>query len=136
MTDEKKSKICKNFDRYRSYAYRDLLHRDQQVLNDQFKNRKINKDTFAVVLLQDEKYVGHVYCWFNGEYAFMMGIRSDPLNSITENEVKGVASYILEAVRNFSILNGAQNLIVPYAMAGMSGNYANSALNIQKYMKT
>jgi hypothetical protein len=132
LTPEKREKICKTFDQYRAYAYRDLLNRDQKVLNDQFKNNKIRKDVYAVVLLNDYKYVGHVYCWFNGEYAFMMGIRSDPLNSLKENEVKGVASYILEAVRKFSILNGAKSLIVPYAMAGMSDKLRKLAFHHSK----
>ena len=111
--------LCKQFLSNAS-GYNDVFIRNQKVLNEKFATKN-TVDIFAVVLLERNFYYGHVFCWFSPDKSiiFMMGIQSNIINSLLENPIKGVSSYLLEAVRKFGLINGSKNISVPYPIGGM-----------------
>jgi hypothetical protein len=51
----------------------------------------------CMMLLDGDSYVGHVYCWDNGDTLKMQGIRSSILN-LYKKTVRPVSKYLVEAV--------------------------------------
>lgn len=109
--------ICKFF--YKSsYAYIDLFNRDEKAMN---RNR-YQDNLYAIVLLKDNNYMGHVYAWLSPskEYGFMMGIRSNILTNYNLiSQTKGLSYYLIDAVRKFFISKNIDNFVFPYPIGGM-----------------
>lgn len=71
MTLEQKSKACKIF-LERSRDYDEVISRDQDALN----YDEIDVEQYAVVILRDNIYQGHIYAWLSNidpSYCFAMG---------------------------------------------------------------
>lgn len=115
LTLEQKNESCDKFiSRIKDFS--EILSRDEDALN----YVDIKGDLYAVVLIYQGEYQGHIYTWispFDASYCFAMGIRNR-LDSIftvySGNNLRNVSSYLFEGVRRFALSKGASHLIVPY----------------------
>jgi len=82
INDEKL--LCKWF-LSNSSGYDDVFYRNEKVLS--YPKSKDSVDIHAVVLLDNNFYVGHVYCWLSMDktIVFMMGIQSNIINILLKN---------------------------------------------------
>lgn len=121
--DMKDKRIKNNMENYRDVLMRDI---------DAFLQKDFNIDTHAIILLYKLKekdpfeYYGHIYVWKSPvgykvpnncqkEYCICMGIRARidiVLLKNTEKELKGISYILLEGVRQFSIQQGCNSIII------------------------
>lgn len=115
ITGQQKKEGSKKF---LSYArdYEEVMSRDQ----DAFEQKNFNVDIYAVVLIVDNTYHGHIYAWISPndkKYCFAMGIRNRVDTIFTKyngNNVKNVSGFLLDGVRQYGINMGAEYIIVVY----------------------
>lgn len=89
--------------------YLEVMFRDQDAF---LKQHTV--DLHVIVLLLDGVYQGHIYCWLSPvmkEYCFTMGVRNR-VDSPFIRQIPNISHYLLEAVRNFTITNGAIHMMV------------------------
>ena len=84
-------------------AYRDVYYRDILA----FKQEDFNVDIYAVVLLYQGQYQGHVYVWKRAnrrKYLMVMGIRNriDTIWNRDDSSLRNIALYLFEGVRRFA----------------------------------
>lgn len=89
-----------------SASYRDfldVLSKDQDMFNGEVKN------VYAIVLLIDNIYYGHIYCWIHKHEVYCIGIRgridSVFLKATNFDYPKQISHYLIEGVRRFAISN-------------------------------
>lgn len=104
---QSKSELCKKYID-RAYDYSEVFSRDQ----DAFEQENFNVKLYAIVLLRDNQYYGHIYTWLSpiSSTVLAMGIRNR-VDSIfikgTEDDLPGVSRYLLEGVRQFALSKGS-----------------------------
>ena len=116
LTDDTLAEPCRKFLDIVT-VHGDLFYRDQIALS---PDNPV--ETYAVVLLYDGRYYGHVFTWLSPVYPtviLMMGIRNrvDTLFIRgTNQELPGVAYLLLEGVRRFAAIKGGSRIVVvaPY----------------------
>lgn len=89
-------------------AYQDLFSRDALAVSQDL----FNVQTYAVVLLDRGRYLGHIYAWqspFDPKICLMMGIRKRP-DAFLE-PIAPVSQVLLEGVRRFALIQGCQQII-------------------------
>ena len=94
-----KTVMCKKFLKI-FYDYCEVFSRDQDALAQKGFNVKI----YAIVLLKDKIYQGHIYVWpspTNSNYVMAMGIRNRIDSVFLTDRIK-VSTYLLEGVRLFA----------------------------------
>ena len=86
-----------------------------------------NEGLYAIVLVVNEEYYGHIYTWKREEYPdtlFTMGIRARPdlpfLRREYEVELK-VSNHLLEAVRLYADQQGLTRVVIPQPLSHMQG---------------
>lgn len=99
---------CNKFLKYYK-DYTEIFSRDQDALS----QYKFDVKIYAVVLLLNNIYQGHIYAWQspnNKDYCFAMGIRNKIDTIFTKYEksdLKNVSSYLLEGVRRLTLSLGS-----------------------------
>lgn len=104
-----KTSLCKKFLKI-LYDYREIFSRDQDALEQKGFNVKI----YAIVLLKDKVYQGHIYTWASPrdpKYIMAMGIRNRIDSVFLKDRIK-VSTYLLEGVRLFALSLQATPVIV------------------------
>lgn len=115
VDSEQKRKICHKI-KTAFKDYYEVYSRDQDALCQEDFDVKI----YAIVLLLDDKYQGHIYAWISPKdknYCFTMGIRNKVESIIYRVKGSGlsnVSGYLLEGVRQFALAQGANKLYVVY----------------------
>lgn len=107
-----KDQRCQQFkDRLRAYIDVGLI--DQDV----FANLDWEVETWAIVLLYQGEYYGHIYSWrslVDPDRSFAMGIRSRVDRVFLEDSLKNITAYLLEGARRLSQSQGSTTLTVTY----------------------
>lgn len=109
--------ICQKFHRYSDDTI-DVMRRDVLAIN----QRDFNVEIYAVVLINNNQYYGHIYTWMsptNNNVSIAMGIRGRVDNLFLREigeALPNVSSYLLEGVRRFALINGATKIIIPYPL--------------------
>ena len=94
--------------------YLEVFSRD----HDAFTQKNFNVELYAVILLMDNMYQGHIYTWLSPQdnnYSFAMGIRNrvdSIFTKYTGEKCNNVSKYLLEGVTPFGNENGATNIMV------------------------
>lgn len=115
LTPEQKKEACAKF-LLRINDFKEILSRDDDALN--YTN--ILGDIYAVVLVYQGQYQGHIYTWLSPHdptYCCAMGIRNriDTIFTLYSGDnISNVSSYLFEGVRRFALSKGASHLVVPY----------------------
>lgn len=96
--------------------YMEIYSRDE----DAFEQDKFNIELYAVVLLVDGVYQGHIYAWqspVDKQYCFAMGIRNR-IDTIflkyTDQNVKNVSHYLVEGCRQLTLALGSSQCVIVY----------------------
>lgn len=114
QSEEQKEQQCEKFSK-RTFSYGDLFQRDEEVFN----QVDWNVTTYAVVLLLNGIYLGHIYTWVSPvdpSYCFAMGIRARVDQVFLPESFKNVSHYLFEGVRKFAQSKGCQTIIVTFPM--------------------
>jgi len=96
--------------------YIEVFSRDQDALY----QYKFDVKIYAVVLLVNNIYQGHIYAWqspYNKDYCFAMGIRNKVDTTFTKYEksnFENVSSYLLEGVRRLTLSLGGIYTVVTH----------------------
>jgi len=113
ISKSQKAELCGNFiKRFKDYV--EVISRDQDALEQYNFNVKL----YAVILLYNDIYQGHIYTWISPSdknYCLAMGIRNrvDAIfTKDTNTYLNKVSHYLLEGVRRFALAKGSIHLIV------------------------
>lgn len=100
----------------RSIEYYDILYRDVMAL----KNN-IHSLIYAIVLIYENEYYGHIYSWFDNDICYAIGIRSRPdiLFMEQERKVSSIALKLLEGVRRLAVCKGYGKIVIPEPLGVM-----------------
>lgn len=86
--------------------------------DDAFEQKGMNVELYAIVLLVDNIYQGHIYAWLspvNKNYCLVMGIRNRIDTIFVKNRpIMNVSHYLLEGVRRLTLSLNAKYTIVVY----------------------
>lgn len=110
ISDKEKEEGLKRF-MNRKGDYLEVMSRDQDAFV-----MDHNVDLYAIVLLLNGVYQGHIYCWISPidkNYCFTMGVRNR-VDSSFIRQIPNISHYLLEGVRNFAIHTGAVHVMVIY----------------------
>lgn len=114
QANEQKEGCNKFLKHYKDYI--EVFSRDQDAL----LQYKFDVKLYAVVLLVNDIYKGHIYAWqspHNKDYCFAMGIRNkvDTVFTKYENsDFKNVSYYLLEGVRRLSLSLGSVFTVITH----------------------
>lgn len=114
-------------------SYMDIFARDNEALEQyKFKNQ-----IYAIVLLYNNEYYGHIYTWISYKRTFAIGIRArvDNLFLPDENKLKNISYYLLEGVRNFSITMKTKSYNIVNPLPIMRDILSNLNFERLKYQK-
>lgn len=84
---------------------------DYEFLNDT-DNQYNSYQRYAVVLLFNNQYYGHIYCWKSDDTCFCIGIRTRVDRIFIEDSPKNISYYLLEGVRTFAKINNCEKMAV------------------------
>jgi hypothetical protein len=102
------------------YSYNEVYCRDEDAFNGSMRInetsvRPFNVDLYAVVAINENKYLGHVYSWISPvdpSMCFSLGIRNT-LASLYDNTIpSNITSILFEGVRQFAISKNASTISV------------------------
>jgi len=109
-----------------TYFYMEIFSRDEDALNgytNRDKSMKFDSDLYAIVLLKENNYIGHIYSWIspnNSDYCFALGIRRS-VHFLFEESEKSVSRKLFEGVRQFALKKGAKTINVDSPNFNMFG---------------
>lgn len=115
VTNQEKIEGCDKFLAHER-DYVEVMSRDEDALEQKDFNVKI----YAIVLIVDGIYHGHIYAWIsphNKKYCFAMGIRNRVDTIFTKyrgDNVRNVSGYLLEGVRRYALCMGAESMVIVY----------------------
>lgn len=101
----------------RTDGYFDNFSRDEDALSQE----GFDVTLYAVVLLRNDEYYGHIYTWLspiNPKICFAMGIRNRVDSLFLTNHVS-VTGLLLEGVRRFALLHHCDDIFVPFPLRVM-----------------
>ena len=84
-----------------------------------------NVDVHAVVLIHDNEYYGHIYCWVSPTdptKCICIGIRARidiQFMRLLNNGLYKISNYLLEGVKKFAMLKDCNRIVVPYPLNNM-----------------
>ena len=114
---KEKGKRCEKYIK-RADDLMDVIIRDHEVMMYEWE-----ATNWAVVILQNNVYQGHIYTWISLEdpsLCFAMGIRERVDRLFDENPLRNLSSYLFEAVRRFAIYHGCTSIVVPFPLTVMA----------------
>lgn len=108
--------LCSTFTEKIIVGYQDIFDRDLEA----FEKKDFTVDLYAIVLLVQGEYFGHVYSWIsptNPNLAFCIGIRSRVDWVFYKNKYPNrvgtpISSLLFEGVRRFASIGGATSMII------------------------
>lgn len=120
LTFEQHKSACRDITKT-SLDYSEVFDRDTYA----FAQKDFNTQPFAVVLLKDNVYLGHIYTWISpvdSSISLAMGIRAS-IQEIPRKQLglktPNIATMLLEGVRRFSVRYHVKQLVVVWPMASM-----------------
>lgn len=105
-----KRDLCNKYKNMR-FEYDEVLNRD----SDAFKQDNFNVNLYAVILLYNGLYYGHIYTWLFEGNCYCIGIRSRIDNIFINSEdrkLKYISKYLLEGVRRYALIEGCDTFYV------------------------
>lgn len=117
INTKQKEEQCGKF-LIRKSAYLDVFWKDDDVMN----QKDWDVQTYAVVALYNNKYIGHIYTWvspIDTTLCFAMGIRGRIDQIFAKERIRNVSTYLIEGVRRFAVAKECRMVIVTYPFATM-----------------
>lgn len=103
--------LCNKFSKLK-YNINEALSRDRDFYNDIPEEKYNNYPRNIVILIYNNEYYGHIYCWKVKNLCFCIGIRARIDKIFIENSLKNISYYLLEGVRKFAIDNNCEKICV------------------------
>jgi len=80
-----------------------------------FNRKHFTVQHYAVVLVHENIYLGHIYTWLSSNTCFAMSIRGS-----IKTPMKGISRYLIEGVRVFALINGCRSVVIPEPIGEMA----------------
>jgi hypothetical protein len=98
-------------------GYEDTFIRDYEAI----RQENFNVDIYAIVLLKNNTYYGHIYSWLSPiekSFCIGMGIRSK-IDNLFINKLNNISSYLLEGLRLFALHYNCDSIIINEPLLSM-----------------